>query len=127
MISIRSKTIFLTIMIILCLGAFILEAQIKIIHRAIDDIVYDNKNHYLPCSRLPTELEVRKVVEERQEIIQQIEQVNPDLVGVEIDTSMCPGKADLLIWYASHPNRLAIEKIIGGKTFYGVPYRLQNR
>jgi len=121
-----TKPLLLALMVILCLGAFILEAQTKIIRRAIDDTVYDSRNHYLPCEKLPTETEVRKVVEEHKEIIQQIEQVNPGWVGVEIDTS-CPGKADLVIWYASHQNRLAIEKIIAGETFYGVPYRLQNQ
>jgi hypothetical protein len=69
----------------------------------------------------------REVVTAHQETIRQIEQVNPGLVGVEIDASTCPGKADLLIWYASHQNRQAIEAIIAGETFYGVPYRLQNR
>jgi hypothetical protein len=34
---------------------------------------------------------------------------------------------DLSIWYASHQNRLVIEKIIAGETFYGIAYRLQNR
>jgi hypothetical protein len=119
--------VVLAVVVFLCLGVSILETQTRIIHRAIDDLVYDNRNHYLPCERLPTELEVRKVVEEHPAIIQQIEQVNPGLIGVEIDTSTCPGKADLLIWYASHQNRVAIEKIISAETFYGIPYRLQNR
>lgn len=110
-----------------CLGAFILETQAKILRRTIDELVYDNWNHYLPCGKLPAELEVRKVVEERSGTIRQIEQVNPGHVGVEIHPSGCPGKADLVIWYASHQNRQAIEEIIAGETFYGVPYRLQNR
>jgi hypothetical protein len=122
----RSTIIFLALVIILCLGAIAIEAQ-TMIRRTIDDVLYDNRNHYLPCEQLPTELEVRKVVAEHQDVIQQMEQVNPGLVGVEIDTSTCPGKADLLIWYASHQNRLDIEEIIAGETFYGVPYRLQNR
>ena len=122
----QSKAFLLLLAVILCLGAFILEAQVKIIRRAIADIIYDSRNHYLPCERLPTEIEVKKVVDEQQETIRQIEQVNPGLVGVEIDNS-CPGKADLVFWYASHQDRLAIEKIISGETFYGIPYRLQNR
>jgi hypothetical protein len=123
----RVTIIVLAVTIFLCLGAAILETQTKILRRAIDDLVYDNRNHYLPCEKLPAESQVRKVVEEHPADIQQIEQVNPGLVGVEIDTSTCPGKADLLIWYASHQNRVAIEKIIAGETFYGIPYRLQNR
>lgn len=56
----------------------------------------------------------------------QIEQVNPGLVGVEIDHP-CPSHADIVFWYASHQDRLAIEEFIGGDTFFGIPYRLQNR
>jgi len=106
---------------------FILEAQTKVIRHTIDDVIYDNWNHYLPCEKLPLEAEVRKVVDEHQDIIRKIEQVNPGLVGVEVHAATCPGKADLLIWYASHQNRLDIEEIIAGETFYGVPFRLQNR
>ena len=53
--------------------------------------------------------------------------MNPGLVGVDVDASACPGKADLLIWYASHQDRLAIEKILAADTFFGIPFRLQNR
>jgi hypothetical protein len=122
-----SRLILPAVLACLCLGAFVLEAQAKILRRAIDDLVYDNWNHYLPCEKMPAEPEVRRVMAEHPEIIQQIEQVNPGQVGVEIDPSTCPGKADLVIWYASHLNRLAIEEIIAGETFFGIPYRLQNR
>lgn len=123
----RFTIIFLALVILLCLGAVVIEARTKIIRRTIDNVVYDNRNHYLTCEQLPVEIEVRKVVAEHQDVIQQIEQVNPGLVGMEIDTSTCPGKADLLIWYASHQNRLEIEEIIAGESFFGIPFRLQNR
>jgi len=117
----------LLLMAAVCLGAVAIESQKKIIRRSYDNFVLDNRNHYLPCEKLPTEAEVRAVVQQHQDIVQAIEQVNPGLVGVGVDSSTCPGKADLVIWYASHQNRLAIETIIGGDTFFGVPYRLQNR
>jgi hypothetical protein len=125
----RKTTAIVTIIVIvtLCLGALFVEAQTKIIRRALDDLIYDNKNHYLPCEKLPTEAEVSRIIQKHRDVIQLIEQVNPGLVGVEIDTTICPGKADLVIWYASHQNRLAIETIISGDTFFGVPYCLQNR
>jgi hypothetical protein len=59
--------IFLALVIILCLGAIAIEAQ-TMICRTIDDVVYDNRNHYLPCEQLPAELEVRKVIEEHQDV-----------------------------------------------------------
>jgi hypothetical protein len=57
--------------------------------------------------------------------VEAIEGVNPGFVWVEVDDS-CPGKADIVIYYASHQDRLAIEEIIGRETFFGVPYRLRN-
>ena len=109
-----------------CLSLVLIEAQTKVLRRTVDDLVYDNKNHYLPCEKLPTESEVRRIVQEHQDVVEAIEQVNPGFVGVEIHPA-CAGKADLLIWYGSHENRLEIERIIGGDTFFGIPYRLNNR
>jgi hypothetical protein len=122
-------TAIVTIIVImtLCLGAIFVEVQSKTIRRALDNLIYDNKNHYLPCDKLPTEAEVNQVVQEHQNIVEAIKEVNPGLVGVEIDSTTCPGRADLLIWYASHENRLEIERIIGGDTFFSVPVRLRNQ
>jgi hypothetical protein len=75
---------------------------------------------------LPTEAEVRQVVEAHADVIRQIEQVDPGNVEVMINTRGCPGKADLLIGYPSHQDRLDIEAIIASETFYGIPYRLLN-
>jgi Holliday junction resolvasome RuvABC endonuclease subunit len=121
------KIVLPLVILIACLGVIAIESQIKIVHRIYDNFVLDNKNHYLPCEELPTEADVSRIVEQHRDKIRAIEQVNPGFVGVEIDTFTCPGQADLVIWYASHQNRLAIEEIIGGDTFFGVPYRLQNR
>jgi hypothetical protein len=113
--------------LLICMVATIVAARFKIVQRLYDNYVLDNQNHYLSCRELPTKVEAEKIMEEHQEVIQQILEVAPGSVGVEIDTYTCHGKADLLIWYASHQQRLAIEKIIPGETFFGIPYRLQNR
>lgn len=123
----KTLPLLLALAALLCLGALVIESQAHILRRLVDNYVYDNRNHYLPCNKLPAEAEVQAVVREHQDLVQAIEAVNPGLVGVELDSSFCPGKADLLIWYASHQDRLAIESIIASDTFYGVPYRLQNR
>jgi hypothetical protein len=125
----KASKILVTVaaVIVACLGFVILESRTNVLHRAYDDLVLDNKNHYLPCERLPGKAEVLRVVQERSEIIEAIEGVNPRLAGVEIDSTTCPGKADLVFWYASHADRLEIEKIIGANTFFGIPYRLNNR
>ena len=77
--------------------------------------------------KFPTEAIIRQIVHDNQATVLEIEGVNPGLVGVDIETTSCPGKADLIIWYTSHQDRLAIEGIIGNDTFFGVPFRLQNR
>jgi hypothetical protein len=100
--------------------------QTRALARLYDNLVLDNRNHYLPCEKLPSRTEVEQVLEQHQDAVFKILAVNPGLVGVEVQ-DVCPGRADIVIWYASHANRLAIEKIISGETFFGVPYRLENR
>lgn len=111
----------------LLLVCAIVEWQFKVVQRAYDHFILDNRNHYLSCSDLPTRLEVERIVKGHGDAIQQIEQVAPGFVGLEIDSLTCEGKADLLIWYGNHEQRIAIEEIIAGDTFFGIPYRLQNR
>jgi Holliday junction resolvasome RuvABC endonuclease subunit len=124
---VKVGVILVLAILIACIGFLVIEAQTKIIRRAYDNFILDNENHYLPCEKLPTETEVSKVLQEHQDMIRAIEQVNPGLVGVDIDTMTCPGKADLIIWYATHQDRVEIKRIIGEDTFFGVPYRMQNR
>ncbi|PWH13568.1 MAG: hypothetical protein DDG60_10040 [Anaerolineae bacterium] len=107
--------------------AVLLESQTRLFHRWYDDVILDNKNHYIPCEALPTESVVKETLDSHQEVIRKIEQVNPGNVGVFIDTFTCPGRADLVIWYASHKDRQAIEQILQDETFFGVPYRLRNQ
>lgn len=123
------KNIFLLVigLLLICATITIIEARFKVVQRSYDNFVLDNRNHYLSCKDIPIQAEVERIVEQHQDVIQQIKQVAPGFVGVEIDTSICNGKADLLIWYGTHQQRIAIEKIIAGNTFFGIPYRLQNR
>jgi hypothetical protein len=120
------KRTLLLLLVALLVGGIFAELRTNQIRRWIDDFLYDSKNHYLPCAKLPTESEVRRVVEQHQEAVQKIEQLNPGFVDVRIDSSTCPGKADIVIVYPSHEDRLAIEDIIGGERFFGIPYRLRN-
>jgi hypothetical protein len=112
---------------IVCVIGIILETQFQVIRRAYDRFILDNRNHYLSCQDLPEKSKVEKVVEQHQDVLQKIRQVAPGSVGVEIDSSTCKGKADLLIWYGTHAQRIAIEKILSEDKFFGIPYRLQNR
>ena len=94
--------------------------------KALDDIIYDSRYHNLPCGKLPVPAEVERVISERQVTVQKIQQVNPGFVMVLIDTHTCPGRADIVILFASRNDRLEIEKIINGDTFFGIPYSLRN-
>ncbi|MGZ9164465.1 MAG: hypothetical protein ACXW4M_03245 [Anaerolineales bacterium] len=126
-ISAKLASTALILVLILCTGIWILEAQTKFLQKALDEMIFDNRNHYLSCEQLPSEAEVRQVVKAHQADIQKVERVNPGFVGVEIDASICPGKADIIFWYGTHQDRLLIENIIAGDTFYSVPFRMQNR
>jgi hypothetical protein len=110
-----------------CAIVAIVEMHFKILRRGYDHFILDNRNHYLSCEDLPAKIEVERIVEQHMDVIQQIQEVAPGFVGVEIDSFTCEGKADLLFWYGTHQQRVAIEQIIGGDTFFGIPYRLQNR
>jgi len=112
---------------LLCAIAIMVELQFKVLRRAYDHFILDNRNHYLSCQNLPPRSEVERIMEQHRDVIQQIQQVAPGFVGVEIDSLTCEGKADLLIWYGTHEQRIAIEEIIDDDTFFGIPYRLQNR
>ena len=110
-----------------CLSLFVVESQTRLLHRLYANHILDNREHFLPCDRLPTASEVSRIVESHSDAVERIKEVDPGLVDVDIDTWTCPGKADIVISYPSHRDRVAIERIIGGDTFFGVPYRLYNR
>jgi len=126
-ISVRFVFAGLLITLIFCIGIWLLEVQTKFLRKTYDEMILDNRNHYLACQQLPSEGQVRQFIGEHPDVIKKIEQINPGFVGVEIDTSICPGKADILFWYGTHQERLLIEDMIAEETFYGIPYRLQNR
>jgi hypothetical protein len=125
--KISSSFMLIVLALILCMGIWILEAQTKFFRKTYDEIILDNRNHYLSCEELPTEAEVRRVMEANQDVIEKIEQINPGFIGVEMDASTCPGKADIIFWYGTHQDRLLIESMIADNTFYGIPYRLVNQ
>lgn len=100
----------------------------KIIIRIYVSLVLDSKEHLLDCDQLPLAGKVRQVVLEHQDILQKIEQINPGSIFVNVGYyEECVDKSDIVISYPSHQNRLEIEKIINGETFFEIPYRLQNQ
>lgn len=118
---------FLLFFCFICGIVIIAEVRFKLIQRGYDHFVLDNRNHFLSCQELPPTAQVEQIVAQHKDVIQRIRHVAPGFVGVEIDSLVCQGKADLLIWYGTHEQRVAIENIIADDTFFGIPYRLQNR
>ena len=117
----------LSIALVACVSMVLIESQTKVIRRWIDNTLYDNRNHYLPCKQLPSLSVVERVIREHPDVIQQIEAVHPGNAGVEIHPCGSGQNADITFWYASHKDRMAMEQIIGADTFFGVPYNLNNR
>ena len=114
--------------ILICLGVFLIFEFTKhpLMHW-LDDLLYDNYNHYLKCEDLPLIEDIEAVVALHQDSLAQIDQLNPGLVGWEVEDT-CPGRGDILFWYASHANRNTIEEIIGSENnFFGVPIRMRNQ
>lgn len=107
-----------------CIALLFLQACY--LRNLVDDLVYDNRNHYLPCDALPTYGEVMVMISQHQDVLDEIEALNPGFVGWEVHTP-CEGRADLVFWYGGRSDRRKIEAIIDDATFFGIPYRLNNR
>jgi hypothetical protein len=110
----------------MCCGAALSLVRGNVPGRLYNEIVLDNYDHFLPCEELPRAAEVDRIVEEHEDVTRAIQDVNPGHIFVEVDYSSCPGRADIVISYATHQDRLAIEEIIGGHSFFGVPCRFRN-
>ncbi|MHB9032177.1 MAG: hypothetical protein ACYC6L_03910 [Anaerolineae bacterium] len=104
-----------------CLGLLV-EYTVHPMHHLYDSL-QDNYNHYLPCRRLPEAAVVEQLLSEHADTYALIRQVNPGFTNIEMRTDVCPDHADVVIWYTTHDERLVIETILGGLTFYGVPAR----
>lgn len=112
------------ILVILVLG-LLYAAHIP--QRLVDEVLYDNYNHYLPCEHLPQKIEIEQGFVEHAIIVAQIRSIFPD-VNIQIDEMLCPGtdRADLIISYPGHSQRMQIEQLLGDKTFFGLPVRWRN-
>lgn len=123
----KKKRLIIVVLIALLAVAFVGWGGSSSIVYLYNNVVLDNEDHFLSCEELPPLSDVTQVVEEHQDTIESIEKINPGQVFVVIESQTCPGKADLMFNYGSHRDRVAIEELIAGETFFGIPYRLRNR
>lgn len=115
--------VFLAIIII----AIVSEPFTHLFHRIADTLIYNNYHHYLPCSALLELSEVESLVAQHTDAIEQIENLSPQNIQLVIDSMTCPGKASIIIFYASKEESKLIKEALTDKTFFGVPISLINR
>jgi hypothetical protein len=122
----RGRFLLGFVALLVSISALVVILEVDRIRETRDNLIYDSKNHYLSCDKLPRLEEVERVVSEHQETVREIEQVKPGFIMFRIDTRSCLGQSDIVIEYDSHRDRLLIEEIINGDTFFGVHYGLRN-
>ncbi|MGC1378574.1 MAG: hypothetical protein WA821_20250 [Anaerolineales bacterium] len=112
--------------LVLTLVLVLVESLAHPFEKLLDDVIYDNRNHYLSCDQLPTPGKVRSVLAAHKNIVVQIKQVDRGAIMVYVGNGndSCSGKADILITYPSRADRIKIQQIINSDTFFGIPYRL---
>jgi hypothetical protein len=88
----------------------------------LDTLLLDEVEREPPCDRLPSAARVRRVLAEHRDDWERVRGLSE---WTTVETSRCPGKASLEIYYTTQRDRAEIERLIGA-TFFGVPYRVQN-
>jgi len=80
----------------------------------------------IPCDeQVPLE-EVEALFVEHQDVVAQIQDIASTRVSIRSNDCDGEKKANVLIMYMAKQNKNAIQDILGGNTFYGVPIRWQN-
>jgi len=103
------------------------EPFTHLFHRIADALIYNNYHHYLPCSSLPMLGDVEKIVTQHSDVLERIQNLDPSIIQVVTDTWTCPGKASIIVYYATHDQSTQIKEILPDKTFFGIPLSLINR
>ena len=108
------------------LAAFVwIEADAHLIGRWVASTIYDNRAIFISCDELPDLSDVKSVMAQHNQVIQEIKNIDPENIVITIDNS-CPGKGSLVIYYPSHNDRTQIEKLLGD-SFFGIPWKGINR
>lgn len=114
---------FYALIIILVIIVSIGSIPIVILASDIYETFKDSSG--LPCEELPDIGAARQIIEDHQDLIEEIENTSPGNVWVEIN-ERCDGKGELFIYYDTISTKNKIKELIGGDTFFGVPYRMFN-
>ena len=111
------------LIIILVIIVSIVSIPIVILTFSIYETIKGNSG--LPCEELPDIETARQIMQDHKDVIEEIENTSPGNVWVGIN-ERCDGKGELFIFYDTIYTKNKIKEIIGGDTFFGVPYRMFN-
>jgi len=113
------------VLVVLILTPFILAAC-QGGYSKFYEVIFGNQEHGLICEQLPTVESVDQTLAEHEDTVEQILAINPGYVFLAVDRESCPGRADIIIWFATRDDSRKIQAILGDRTFFGVPVRLRN-
>jgi len=123
----KKKWVWLVMVIVLViLAMFLFENKTRLLHRIVDEVLYNNYHHYLLCEDLPDIETVERQLNQFDSTVKQIESLSEGNVALEVDRSSCPGKGSIKIYFPSRSVRQRIEEILGEKSFHGIPLDLIN-
>jgi len=102
--------------------------QIPFYRDVYNNVVLDNYDHWLPCSKLPVLAQVEATMSQNRDTLERIKVVDPTgRPGIIVNVAeVCKGRGDIEISYGAHRHRVQIEAILGNQTFFGIPVRLRN-
>ncbi len=70
----KIKVFLLILLVLIAVGviAIIVERKAHPLSKLVENVIYDNKNHYLTCDQLPNLEEVGRVVREHKDVVERI-------------------------------------------------------
>lgn len=81
-----------------------------------------------PCHELPPYTDALAALRQHSLVAQAIQDIHPGFVFVMVSTpESCPDRGGIMINYATEADRSAAQALIGGDTFFGIPYEMVNR
>ena len=121
----QKRGLFVVVTVFILASLLWVESTNHILGRWIAGTIYDNRAIFLSCDELPDLSDVKSIMEQHNQVIQEIKNIDPENIEITIDNS-CPGKGSLVIYYPSHNDRTQIEELLG-VSFFGIPYKGINR
>lgn len=77
------------------------------------------------CPNLPSASLAERTFSENNDAARQVGLIVGGAERVNLDTSRCPGKGEVAIYYSTWDQRNQVKEILGD-SFHGVPYHLYN-